>query len=104
MSKKSDPFYDEQLSSACPITNKEVIDDCHITIEFGYGSDLDMTTYSFSPVHDEVGKKVIKYIESLMPKGHAVQEFATNVMDDLFDSDSAFRYWSDEDKKNHGLE
>lgn len=104
MSKKLDPFYDEQLSSACPITNKEVIDDCHITIEFGYGSDLDMTTYSFSPVHDEVGKKVIKYIESLMPKGHAVQEFATNVMDDLFDSDSAFRYWSDEDKKNHGLE
>ena len=104
MSKKSDPFYDEQLSSACPITNKEVIDDCHITIEFGYGSDLDMTTYSFSPVHDEAGKKVIKYIESLMPKGHSVQEFATNVMDDLFDSDSAFRYWSDEDKKNHGLE
>lgn len=99
MSKKSDPFYDEQLSYTCPITNKEVIDDCHITIEFGYGSDLDMTTYSFSPVHDEVGKKVIKYIESLMPKGHSAQEFATNVMDDIFGSE-----WTEEDKRNHGLE
>jgi hypothetical protein len=32
----------------CPITNNNVIDDCHIRIEFGYGSDLDLTTYEFS--------------------------------------------------------
>lgn len=85
MSKKADPFYDEQLDQTCPITNKEVLDDCHIHIEFGYGSDKDMTTYAFSPVHDEVGKKVVAYIQSLMPQGHSVEEFATDVMADLFE-------------------
>ena len=87
MSKKSDPFYDENLNIVCPITNKDVLDDCHITIEFGYGSDKDMTTYTFSPVHDEVGKKVISYIQSLMPKGHSVEEFLVDVMDELFGSE-----------------
>lgn len=88
MSKKSDPFYDENLNIVCPITNKDVLDDCHITIEFGYGSDKDMTTYTFSPVHDEVGKKVISYIQSLMPKGHSVEEFSVDVMDELFGNES----------------
>ncbi len=85
MSKKNDPLYDEDLNITCPITNKDVLDDCHIVIEFGYGSDKDMTTYKFSPVHDEVGKKVVAYIQSLMPKGHSVEEFGRNVMDELFD-------------------
>ena len=85
MSKENDPFYDEDLNVTCPITNKDVLDDCHITIEFGYGSDKDMTTYQFSPVHDEVGKKVVAYIQSMMPKGHSVEEFGRNVMDELFD-------------------
>lgn len=88
MSKKSDPFYDENLNIVCPITNKDVLDDCHITIEFGYGSDKDMTTYTFSPVHNEVGKKVISYIQSLMPKGHSVEEFSVDVMDELFGNES----------------
>jgi hypothetical protein len=87
MSKKLDPFYDENLDQTCPISNKQVLDDCHISIEFGYGSDLDMTTYSFSSIHDEVGKKVVAYIQSLMPKGHSVEEFATNVMADLFEGE-----------------
>ena len=33
------------------------------------------------------------------PKGHSAQEFATNVMDDIFGSE-----WTEEDKRNHGLE
>ena len=88
MSKKSDPFYDDTLDQTCPITNKEVIDDCHIVIEFGYGSDLDMTTYTFSPVHDEVGKKVIAYIQSLMPQGHSIEEFCTNDLEFIDDSNN----------------
>lgn len=88
MGKKNDPFYDKDLNITCPITNKDVLDDCHIVIEFGYGSDKDMTTYQFSPTHDEVGKKVLAYIQSLMPKGHSVEEFGRNVMDELFEGDS----------------
>jgi len=89
MSKKNDPFYDENLNLTCPITNKDVLDDCHIVIEFGYGSDKDMTTYTFSTIHDEVGKKVVAYIQSLMPKGHSVEDFSINVMDDLFGDESS---------------
>jgi len=89
MSKKNDPFYDEDLNLTCPITNKDVLDDCHIVIEFGYGSDKDMTTYTFSTIHDEVGKKVVAYIQSLMPKGHSVEDFSINVMDDLFGDESS---------------
>ena len=84
MSKKSDPFYDDDLNIICPITNKDVLDDCHITIEFGYGSDKDLFTYKFSPVHDEVGKKVLKYIQSIMPKGKSVEKFGKNVMHEYF--------------------
>jgi hypothetical protein len=102
MSKKTDPFYDDDLNITCPITNKDVLDDCHIILEFGYGSDLDMTTYAFSPVHEEVGKKVLAYIQSLMPKNHSVEDFGTCVIDDLFGSDTP--KWTDEDKKDHGLE
>lgn len=100
MTKETDPFHDEEIDSTCPITNKQVIDDCHITIEFGYGSDLDMTTYTFSPVHDKVGKKVLDYIKSLMPQGHSIDEFRRNMMDEYFD----FKEWSQEDKREHGLE
>ena len=69
----------------CPITNKEdVIDDCHITIEFGYGSDKDLTTYTFSPVHEEVGKKVLAYIQSISEKGVDIENFARDVIDETF--------------------
>jgi hypothetical protein len=69
---------------SCPITGREdMIDDCHITIEFGFGSDKDLTTYRFSPVHDEVGKKVLEFIQSMMTCG-SIEEFGENVMDDYF--------------------
>lgn len=116
MTKKTDPFYDEDLNFVCPITSKDVLDDCHISIEFGYGSDKDMTTYTFSPVHDEVGKKVLKFIDDLIQKEYnnhprlgvkigtkpSVEDFSRCVMDDLFDKD--LPKWNDQDKKKHGLE
>jgi hypothetical protein len=97
MTKKLTPFYDELLQR-CPITNEEVLDDCHITIEFGYGSDLDCMTYKFSPVHDSVGKKVLKTIDSMI-KGsceehpilgvqiknrQSVEDFGKDVMNEVF--------------------
>ena len=84
MSKKSDPFYDDDLKIICPITKKDVLDDCHITIEFGYGSDKDLFTYSFSPVHDDVGKKILECIQSMMPKGESVEKYGKNVMHEYF--------------------
>jgi hypothetical protein len=68
----------------CPITGRtDMIDDCHIRIEFGFGSDKDLTTYVFSPVHDEVGKKILEIIQEMMPCG-SVEEFGKDEMDDYF--------------------
>ena len=70
----------------CPITDREdVIDDCYITIEFGYGSDKDMMTYHFNKIHDSVGKKVLEAIQSMMPEGGSVEDFGTDTMAEHFD-------------------
>tara|TARA_Y100001937_G_C7129868_1_gene336759 strand:- start:353 stop:592 length:240 start_codon:yes stop_codon:yes gene_type:complete len=70
----------------CPISNKEdMIDDCHITIEFGYGSDKDLQTYIFSPVHDEVGKSVLKFLQTIsVNKNFNVEDFGRDVMEEEF--------------------
>jgi hypothetical protein len=81
----SKDFCTDEGSSKCSITgNPGVIDDCHITIEFGYGSDKDMTTYQFSPVADETGKKILKYISTLMPRHITVAEHARDVLEETF--------------------
>ena len=57
----------EELFPRCPVTGREdMIDDCYIEIQFGYGSDKDMWTYKFGPVHDMVGKSVLELIQSFM--------------------------------------
>jgi hypothetical protein len=70
----------------CPVTDRDdVIDDCYITIEFGYGSDKDMMTYHFNTVHDSVGKKVLEAIQSMLPKGKSVEEFGRDTLAEHFD-------------------
>jgi hypothetical protein len=73
----------DAFPKVCPVTGKEVLDDCHITIEFGYGSDKDCTTYTFSPVADAVGKKVLETIGSMLQSGN-IEEFGQDVMDEMF--------------------
>ena len=73
------------MNMKCPVTDREdMIDDCYIKVEFGYGSDLDLTTYRFGPVHDEVGKKVLEAIQSLMPTGRSVETVGEDVTEDYF--------------------
>ena len=69
----------------CPVTNREdVIDDCYVTIEFGYGSDKDLWTYKFHTIHDSVGKKVLEAIQSMMSEGKSVADFGEDTMDEYF--------------------
>ncbi|MBL69518.1 MAG: hypothetical protein CMO74_13920 [Verrucomicrobiales bacterium] len=92
----------------CPVTDRtDVIDDCYITIEFGYGSDKDMMTYNFNTVHDSVGKVVLEAIQSMMPKGRSVDDFGRDTIAENFDE----HWWdklSDEQradyKKQWGIE
>ena len=74
----------------CPVTGREdMIDDCYIKVEFGYGSDKDLMTYRFGPVHDMVGKTVLDVIQSFMdtatpPIDKSVEDFGENEMDEYF--------------------
>ncbi len=102
------PWYSDDF--VCPITEKDVIDDCYITIEFGYGSDKDMMTYHFNKVHDSVGKKVLETIQSMMPPdapADSVEDFGTDTMAEHFD-DNWWEKLSPEErakyKKDWGLE
>tara|TARA_R110002110_G_scaffold51016_1_gene150304 strand:- start:781 stop:1101 length:321 start_codon:yes stop_codon:yes gene_type:complete len=72
---------EEDIDRRCPVTNRaDVIDDCYIEIQFGYGSDKDMWTYKFDAVHDIVGKTVLESIQSLMDKGRSVEEFGEDTL------------------------
>lgn len=67
--------------ASCPVTGRDdMIDDCYITIEFGYGSDKDMWTYNLGPVHDSVGKKVLDAIQSMMKEGEDVDKFGKDTL------------------------
>jgi len=66
----------DQDSNRCAITDSEdVIDDCYIEIQFGYGSPRDLETYNFGPVLHEVGEDILQYIVSKMSKGKKLKDF-----------------------------
>jgi len=96
----------------CAVTGREdVIDDCYIEIQFGYGSDKDMWTYKFGDdngaVHDIVGKKVLEAIQSLMPEGKSVESFGEDLIAEHFDANWWENLPKDERtkyKKDWGLE
>ena len=96
----------------CPVTDRaDLIDDCYIEIQFGYGSDKDMWTYNFGDekgaVHDSVGKKVLEVIQSMMPEGRSVESFGKDTIAENFDEN----WWeklTDEERakyrKDRGIE
>jgi hypothetical protein len=64
----------------CDVTGMKRIDDCYITIEFGYGSTRDMQTFKFD-VCDHVGQMVLKYINNMYSNGKNIRH---NVVQNLF--------------------
>ena len=74
-------YLDDWPTGGCPVTGrKDMIDDCYITVEFGYGSDKDMWTYNLGPVHDSVGKKVLETIQSMMKTGESIDKFGLDTL------------------------
>ena len=80
-----DSFTSPDNTTKCKVSNKPVIDDCHIVVEFGYGSD---TTYTFSPVSDEVGKLILhtlKMVGEGAKKDFDIEDFGRDVLAETFD-------------------
>jgi len=79
----------------CPVTGRDdLIDDCYIEIQFGYGSDKDMWTYKFGPVHDMVGKGILDLIQSYMdtakpPVARSVDEFGVDTLAECAEKSNA---------------
>jgi len=67
---------DPRDTRSCDLTDKQVRNDCYTKIAFGYGSELNLHTYRFV-MCDEVGKKVLKYIESLYTNGKTLKDNQT---------------------------
>ena len=101
--KEKEPFYTDK-PTICPITNKEYIDDVHIVVEFGYGSPKDMWPYKLSPVHHDVGQKVLEYIESLAQEHNPnfdIEDYGEDTIEDCFDADWEL---SDQQKAEWGFD
>ena len=66
----------------CAITGVDkVIDDCHVTIEFGYGSSKDLHTYQFSPITERSGVDILDYIQKVLDEngtGKSIEDFRTD--------------------------
>lgn len=84
-----DSFTSHDNTTKCKVSEKTIIDDCHITIEFGYGSDKDMTTYTFSPVSDAVGKLILhtlKMVGKGVKKDFDIEAFGRDTISEEFDA------------------
>ena len=95
----------------CPVTGREdMIDDCYIEIQFGYGSDKDMWTYKFGPVHDMVGKSVLDLIQSFMdtakpPLARSVDEFGVDTLEEgIKKSNAEWDAMTDEERRLKKIE
>ena len=66
----------------CVITGVDgVMDNCHVTIEFGYGSRKDLHTYQFSPITERAGLDILNYIQEVLDAagdGKCVESFRTD--------------------------
>lgn len=57
----------------CDVTNKPIINDCSIRIEFGHPSDKNGDIYYLS-VHDDIGKNVLSHISGLFTNGSNIED------------------------------
>ena len=74
MSTSNDP----RDGRTCDLTDKPIINDCVVRVEFGYNSDLNGRVYHLC-VHDDTGKQILQHINTLFTNnkcvdGHFIQQ------------------------------
>lgn len=55
----------------CDLSDKPIQNDCHLKLEFGWGSDIDGSIYHFD-LCNELGHKVLDYITTLYSNGKSI--------------------------------
>jgi hypothetical protein len=71
----SDPEHFLDFKPTCDFTDQRKIDDCGVEIDFGYGSNRDLEVYKFSNVSDEVGERILKFINEQFTNGKDISDF-----------------------------
>lgn len=71
----SDPEHFLDFKPICDFTDQRKIDDCGVEIDFGYGSNRDLQAYKFSNVSDEVGERILKFINEQFTNGKDISDF-----------------------------
>ena len=59
----------------CDLTGQRKIDDCGVQIDFGYGSNRDLQAFEFNNVSDEVGERILKFINEQFTNGKDISDF-----------------------------
>ena len=59
----------------CDFTDQRKIDDCGVQIDFGYGSNRDLQAFDFNNVSDEVGERILKFINEQFTNGKDISDF-----------------------------
>ena len=59
----------------CDFTDQRKIDDCGVQIDFGYGSNRDLQAFEFNNVSDEVGERILKFINEQFTNGKDISDF-----------------------------
>ena len=59
----------------CDFTDQGKIDDCGVQIDFGYGSNRDLQAFEFNNVSDEIGERILKFINEQFTNGKDISDF-----------------------------
>lgn len=58
-----------EVGSVCIFTGEDVIDDCYVKIDFGYGANKDGMLYEFGPVSEQVGDELLNLLQHKLKSG-----------------------------------
>ena len=71
----SSPEHMLDFNPTCDFTDQRKIDDCGVQIDFGYGSNRDLQAFEFNNVSDEVGERILKFINEQFTNGKDISDF-----------------------------
>ena len=58
-----------EIVDVCIFTGNDVIDDCYIKIDYGYGANKDGMLYEFGPVSEQVGDELLESLQNKLKSG-----------------------------------
>lgn len=58
-----------EVGSVCIFTGEDVIDDCYVRIDYGYGANKDGLLYEFGPVSEQVGDELLELLQLKLKSG-----------------------------------